>query len=60
MHFAIVYTTNGTVDGIPMMTTIDANIGSAGLNKLLFNIGSPDPVKYELGYTYTFYTAYPD
>ena len=60
MHVAIVYTTNGTVDGIPMMTSIDANIGSAGVNKLLFGIGSPDPVKYELGWTYAFYTAYPD
>ena len=61
MHVAIVYTTNETINGLPgAMTTIDANIGSAGTNKLLFGIGCFDPVKYELGWTYAFYTAYPD
>lgn len=60
MHFAIVYTTNGTVDGIPMMTSIDANIGSSGLNKLIFGLGRADPVKYDDPWTFVFYTAYPD
>lgn len=60
MHVAIVYTTNGTVDGIPMMTTVDANIGSGNTNKLVFGGGRPDPVKYDQGFTYAFYTAYPD
>ena len=60
MHVAIVYATNGTVDGIPMMTTIDANIGSAGVNKLLFGLGRTDPVKYDDPWAYAFYTAYPD
>ena len=60
MHFAIVYTTDGAVDGIPMMTSIDANIGSAGLNKLLFGLGCADPVKYDDPWTFVFYTAYPN
>ena len=60
MHVAIVYSRE-TINGRPnTLTTIDANVGSAGANKLFFGIGNPDPVKYELGYTYAFYTAYPD
>lgn len=60
MHVAIVYGRE-TINGRPnTLTSIDANIGSAGTNKLLFGISNPDPVKYELGYTFAFYTAYPD
>lgn len=60
MHIAVVYSRE-TINGRPnTLTTIDANIGSAGTNKLFFGIGCSDPVKYELGWTYAFYTAYPD
>ena len=61
MHVAIVYTTNETINGLPdAMTTIDANIGSTGANKLIFGLGRFDPVKYDDPWTYVFYTAYPD
>lgn len=62
MHFAIVYDTNGPADGngIPMMTGIDANVGSAGTNKLLFGVARTNPDLYNDPWTYAFYTAYPD
>lgn len=60
MHIAIVYSRE-TINGRPnTLTSVDANIGSGNTNKLVFGGGRADPVKYELGYTYTFYTAYPD
>ena len=59
MHAAIVYN-RGNINGIAnMLTTIDANINGSG-NKLIFGCPSPDPIKYELGYNYHFYTAYPN
>lgn len=62
MHVAIVYTKNGPVDcnGIPMMTGIDANVGSAGTNKLLFGVARTNPDLYNDPWTFVFYTAYPD
>ena len=60
MHFAIVYSRE-TINGRPnTLTSIDANIGSAGLNKLLFGLGCADPVKYDDPWTFVFYTAYPN
>ena len=59
MHVAIVYD-RGTINGIAnMLMTVDANINGGG-NKLVFGGARYDPIKYELGYTYEFYTAYPD
>lgn len=62
MHVAIVYDTNGPADGngIPMMTGIDANVGSAGTNKLLFGVARTNPDLYNDPWTFVFYTAYPD
>lgn len=59
MHVAIVYD-RGNINGIAnMLTTIDANMNGGG-NKLIFGLANYNPIKYELGYTYEFYTAYPD